>query len=328
MKTSWDEILNKINSRMAQIQMPPVELGGELEYAANRHSVIDGYLKVFNKKRPFEYKKNFRLAQIPMLQQRFENNEVILLADYLPSPVADALLENGIEFADRAGNLFLKGAGTFILIHNCKKSPELAKQETQGRAFTPTGIKVLFLLLTEPESLSWSYRKINEYTGVSIGSIQYIMADLQDRKYLVQLQGKFHIPDRPLLLERWTNAYLDKLYGKCETEKYEGELSVSLDKFPVSLTGETAAEELHLMKSAKTVMYRWGNINELIVRNRWKKNPQGPIEIRTAFWPESRVLKPLAPCLLIYADLLAENDSRCTEIAKAIYDKYLKAQAQ
>lgn len=305
---------------MIRLQKPLVEI----KAIDGTQALFDGYIKILGRLRPFEYKKKFCLPQMAIFQQYAEAAGCILFTDYLQPAVADALIENGIEFADLAGNLFLKEGETLILIQNCKKPPQLIQAEAIGRAFAPAGVKVLFLLLTEPDALSWSYRKIHEYTGVSMGSIKYIMADLQERKYLVQLQGKFHIPDYPLLVERWTNAYLDKLYCKCEVERYDGELSTPLEKFSVSMTGESAAAELHLMKAAKTTLYRWGNINEMIARNRWKKNPDGNIEIRVAFWPEIRILKPQVPHLLVYADLLAENDSRCTETAKVIYDRYLK----
>ncbi len=322
MKAALHEILNKINRQMARLKMPLLELKNDDSISIS----ADCYIQFFNKMRPVEYKKTFRLAQIPIFLEQSRKSKPILFTDYLQPSVADALLSNGIEFADTAGNLFLKNAASCILIQNCKKPQELAKKEIQGRAFTASGLKVLFLFLSEADALQWNYRKIHEYTGVSLGNIQYVMKDLQEKKYIVNIRGRFHMPDRLLLLERWTSAYIDRLHEKCEAEKYEGSLSQDLDKFPVCLTGESAASELRLMNASKIVMYRWGNINELIIRNRWKKNNEGNIEVRTAFWPEIRTFKPLAPYLLIYADLLAENDSRCMETAKLIYDKYLKEQ--
>lgn len=323
MKEKLNKILDKINHQLCKLKKTPVELVME-----NDFENADGYLNLFGRKRSFGYKKNLRLPQIHLLQRNTPSNNTILLTDYLQPTVADALLEDGIEYADMAGNLFLRDKNNIILIQNCQKTPELAMQENLGRAFTSTGVKILFLLLTEPEALSWSYRMINTYSGVSMGSIKYVMADLKAQNLMVPVQGKFYIPDYPRLLERWTNAYLGHLYCKHETESYEGDITTSLDNYPVSLTGETAAAELHLMKAAQTTMYRWGNINELVLRNRLKKSPDGNIKIRKAFWPEARTLKPLVPYLLIYADLLAEGDNRCTEVAKIIYEQHLCKEAQ
>ena len=51
----------------------------------------------------------------------------------------------------------------------------------------------------------------------------------------------------------------------------------------------------------------------------------GNIEIRTPFWPECRTFDKI-PCLLIYADLLAEDDSRCTGTAGEIFNRFLRGE--
>ncbi len=281
-------------------------------------------IQIGKQKRPVEIRQNLYPAQVLGLLPTLCRRQQILCADYFSPTVVDLLVKNNIEFIDRAGNMFLHNSNHTILIQNCEKPQFLEKESNHGRAFSPTGLKLVFLLLTEPQALDWNYRKLGEYAGVSLGSVKYIMTDLHEQGFLLNLKGKLSIANKKTLLERWTRGYIEKLYPKISVECYDGEFTETAEKYSLLLSGESAAAELHLITPAKFCLYRTGNINELIMRNRWKRTENGTIEIRTAFWPENRNFERMVPYLLVYADLLAENDSRCTEVAQIIYEKYLE----
>ena len=79
-----------------------------------------------------------------------------------------------------------------------------------------------------------------------------------------------------------------------------------------------------MLKSLRFLAYRHGNINRCIAQNRWRESAEGNVEIRQAFWPECRMFEERVPWLLVYADLLAEDDPRCNEAALEIYHCYLE----
>jgi hypothetical protein len=289
-----------------------------------RIKIVDGYINIFGKKRQFEVKRNLMPGRMVFITRQLRETNSILFADYVSPAIAEMLVQENLEYADQAGNMFLRDAYNCILIQNCAKPKALENKNTQGRAWTPTGLKVIFLLLTEPAALNWSYRKICKYAGVSLGSVKYVITDLQERQLLLKVQGKLFFSDLDRLRKNWVDGYIEKLFKKQSVRYYSGKLNISLKNYPAALTGESAAANLKLLKTDKICLYQWGNINKLILRSRWKPYDAGNIELKTAFWPEIRNFKDTVPYLLIYADLIAENDGRCLEAAKIVYDHYLK----
>lgn len=60
---------------------------------------------------------------------------------------------------------------------------------------------------------------------------------------------------------------------------------------------------------------------------KWKLVPDatGNMLINNKFWEdEEKDITPIAPYLLVYADLKITDEPRCLETAEMIYDKYLK----
>lgn len=315
------DILEKINARLGGLGKAPAV------FIPAAGPDPDGAIQIFGEVRRIEFKKNLMPGRLAYLGRQLAGTGVMLFADYLTPAVADMLARQNIEYADGAGNLFLKDAGNCILIQNCAKPKRIERENKQGRAFAPTGLKVLFLLLTEVDALNWNYRKIGEYAGVSLGAVNYVMADLQTRRLLRERQGKLHVVHFAELLARWVDAYVEKMFGKHAVRRYRGELKELPPRCPVALAGETAAADLKLMRTDHICLYQWGNINELIQRNRWTPDENGNIAVRAAFWPPIREFRPGVPPLLIYADLVAENDSRCLEVAKIVYERYLQENA-
>ncbi|OXH90692.1 hypothetical protein CA831_09400, partial [Burkholderia multivorans] len=97
------------------------------------------------------------------------------------------------------------------------------------------------------------------------------------------------------------------------------------------LGGEPAADLLtHDLKPAAITVYTHGPVsNRLLLDARLRADERGDVEILQAFWPPSAALDwrdpalPLAPPLLIYADLVSTGDSRNLAAAEQIHDRYL-----
>jgi hypothetical protein len=288
----------------------------------------DGMFSVGKVKRIFEIKKTVTKPLLLSFIWECRNTRRMLFTEYLSESLARELLKNGIEFADLAGNLFLKLPEHTFLIMNSKKPKGVNEKRSVGRAFSPSGLKLLFILLTEPDLLNANYRVLQERSGVSLGSIGYIMADLKNSAILLELDGILRFADKKKLMERWSLAYSEKLRGKLNIQRYfSAEINWNvklLDGFPAAWGGEAAAHFIDKRLHPEIwSIYRWGNINKLIYKAKLRPDPQGQIEILEAFWPIDGNGPETVHPLLIYADLIASGDSRNLEAAMEIQRKYL-----
>ncbi len=94
--------------------------------------------------------------------------------------------------------------------------------------------------------------------------------------------------------------------------------------------GEVAADKItgHLKPSALTIymdMEDPRNLAECVQRFKLRADPQGTIDVVRAFWNMDRFSDtfPTVPLHLVYADLLATNDSRNLVVAKQVYQQVI-----
>ena len=88
---------------------------------------------------------------------------VILVAKYIATETATLLREKEINYIDGAGNAFIKHKNIHFFIAGQKAVKD--NKVKQARAFQESGIKLLFNLLSKPENLQLSYRKLAEQVG-------------------------------------------------------------------------------------------------------------------------------------------------------------------
>jgi len=289
----------------------------------------DGAISFGNVKKNVELKKALAKPQLLSVIRQCKDHNCMLFTEYLTEAAAKELAGCGIEFADSAGNLFLKLPEHTFFIMNCKRANDISRERNSGRMFAPSGLKLIYILLTAPEMLQANYRVLQEKSGVSLGSVGYIMADLKQYGFLLELDGKLRFADKAKLIERWCLAYSEKLRGKLRIQRY----SAGMDNFkdiklpaglPAAWGGEAAAYFLNgRLHPEIWSLYRWGNINKLIAQAKLRPDPNGKIEILDAFWPEQGNTLTTVHPLLIYADLIAGGDSRNLEAAVEIHQKYL-----
>jgi len=309
-------VAEKINTALHTLKQKPFQL--TLPSAPNGDGILQNDCAVFR----VDVQKYLTTAALQKIIQNPWAKDMLLITEYVSPQQGEMLRNKEIQYADAAGNMFIRYPGVAILISNCAKPQRIEQQKCVGRAFSPAGLKLLFLLLTEPDALNWGYRNLVQYSGVSLGSVGYIMADLQKSGHLIDTDGKWIWKDRNKTIGKWCDYYRDKLLPGIKKRCYRGTVPENYLEYPMLAGGESAAEQLHLLKSNRLLAYRTGNINLCIAQNRWKEDIDGNIEIRTPFWPECRTFDKI-PYLLIYADLLAEDDSRCTEIAGEIFNRFL-----
>lgn len=272
-------------------------------------------------------KKNLTNAALGNLavEQAEQREKMVLVADYITPEQADRLRQAGIPFFDAAGNVHFNEPGLFVFVTGKKGRRE---KEKPLRLFRPVSLKVLFLLLTDPEYLNQDYRRIAERAGVSLGAVGETFNDLRKSRYLL-LHGKnertlTRIPD---LLKKWVEAYINKMrinlrVGRFHTDKFQGRWweDVNIKDFGAAWGGEIAAEKLtdYLIPETVTV-YTDSPIPQFQARFGLRHNEGGNIEIIKKFWELSESGETVHP-LIVYADLLATGDARNLETARIIYE--------
>jgi hypothetical protein len=132
-----------------------------------------------------------------------KNQQVILLAPWIPDQWGDFLREQGVAYADSLGNAWIATQSPALLVHVRGNKPERRIGANTGRLIEPSGLKILQLLLSAPESLKLTSRTFATLAGVSPASASIVL------RYLAgvgAIQYRRTAPRRPAHLGE---TYLD-----------------------------------------------------------------------------------------------------------------------
>jgi hypothetical protein len=253
-------------------------------------------------------------------------DRAILLARWIPDSAAGLLRELEIPFVDSAGNVWLRFNGTHIDVRG-RRPERTTPSPARGarRAFQASGLKTLLVLLSDPSMVNASMREIASASGVSIGSVHGVFAELESTGFLLRAKGTTQLLRRGQLLDEWAAGYALNLNSKLTIAEFRTpdqdwwrNAVTDLADAQAQLGGESAAELLggHLVAS-KAVVYAPDLPRELARRFGWRKPTGGiaNVEVRRKFWHLANDGGPFVPEVLIYADLLAAGDSRLREEA-------------
>ena len=254
----------------------------------------------------------------------------LLLTRYVTPNMAEELREKGVQFLDTAGNAYLNAPPLFVFVKGHRPIAAVATLKTK-RAFQASGLQVLFALLLRPALATAPYREIAKEADVALGTVGWVLRDLRELGYLVDMghRGR-RLARKAELLERWITTYPDQLRPKLVIGRFRAvnpnwqEEAGNLALFGACWGGEPAAARMTgFLKPQVSTVYIRGDVNTFILHNKLRKDPQGNIEILKAFWNRARQEEygEQAPPLLVYADLLATADPRNIEIAKVIYEQ-------
>ncbi len=276
----------------------------------------------------------------------------MLVADYVNPNIADKMREMNVPFIDAVGNAYIDEKPLFVFIKG-NKEEKIAGVKQGGRAFTPTGIKVVHALLTNPELLNATYRDIKDVAGVAIGTIGWIFYDLKEAGFMVEFNNKKRrLENKKKLLDRWVEAYLEKLrpkqlVGRFTTDNENWWKDIDLTVYGAKWGGETAAAAMtDYLRAEKFTLYLPKKGGDKLLRDaKFRKDEFGEIAVYRAFWNDVNNdmehrdnLKKyenwgefgewnerinLVDPLIVYADLLATADTRNLETAKIIYGERL-----
>lgn len=255
----------------------------------------------------------------------------IVIADYLTKNTADELKNNGINYLDASGNAFIKTKNLFIYVEGRKA--KINKKTNQTRAFQEAGLKLLLLLISNPETLQFSYRELAEKTGIALGSVSNIFSELEESHYLLKTRNKRVLKNQGEIIERWVIAYNELLKPRSFRKKMRAignELSpnniINNSSIKLYFGGEPGGELLtRYLKSKDYVIYTDEEISKIAKELKLVPDETGNIELYSKFWTDNLHLKNenTAPPLVVYADLLGTGNNRNIETAKIILDNGL-----
>ncbi len=323
---------------LAAVEEPAVEMRGNLQADAvakiGRGDELQRYW--------VEIKRTLRPANLgAALHQLDRQAELhglpgLLVADYIAPELAEALRQQGREFADAAGNAHIQQPGLMVFVVGRK--PMLKAKALQiGRAFQPTGLQVIFALLCHPEWVNLPYRELAARAGVAHGTVGWVMPDLQQQGFITEIKAKrgtrrLHEGER--LLALWADAYARQLRPRTLLGRYYVQAIDEWRDWPLAAHaaqwgGEPAGALLtQYLKPAELTLYAEKLPGLLAGKYRFMKEADAQhrdaVEVRRRFWnfPDEQG-EVCVPPVLVYADLLATGDARCIETAKRLYEEHV-----
>ncbi len=335
------EAINAARENFATIPVRLDVIAAEQKNGANTR--IDKIINlVFGKKqiRYFaEIKINITKAYVALMVQRRNNlpGPVLLITNHVNNAMAEFLKEYKIEYIDAAGNAYLNQPPVHILIKG-NKPKDKHQAAAAGQAFRPTGLKVVFTFLCNPEAINDNYRPIAQAAGVALGNIGWVIADLKRLGFVIDMgiQGR-RLIQKQRLLERFVEEYPIRLRQQLFLGRFTGDLDwwkrKNMDFGDFLWGGEVAAAKMgnYLKPQAVTIYIKQDLLNEFLLKNRLKKDAKGEVEILRLFWNFNKIADPnaqniagyenLTNPILIYADLMATGIQRNIEAAKEIYEQ-------
>ncbi|WP_316846393.1 type IV toxin-antitoxin system AbiEi family antitoxin [Pedobacter psychrodurus] len=280
-----------------------------------------------------EVKKYAKNANYGVLISSIHRNlkDSLIIADYLSKDTAERLKESGVNYLDRAGNAHIKTDNIFLYVEGRKA--RINKKNNQSRAFAEAGLKLLLLFITNPESLQFNYREIAARTDIALGSVSNIINELEEENFLLKTTKGRTLKHRDELIRRWVTAYNETIKPRVFRRKMRSieqqRLSDQIldhSNIHAYLGGEGAGAIMTgYLKAQDFTIYSDMGMATLAKTLKLVPDELGNVEIYHPIWTKGLILnRPnIAPPLIVYADLLANGNSRNIETAKMIMENGL-----
>lgn len=259
----------------------------------------------------------------------------ILITDYINPNMAGRLKKEDIQFIDTAGNAYIKADPLYIYVKgNKQKFKQLKEKEEKARAFTQTGLKVVYAFLCNPELVHAPYRDIAKIADVALGTVGWVIYDLKTIGFIIDRGGK---KERRLnhyekLLDRWVETYPGTLrrkqfIGEFHTDNPYWWNEIGIEKYDAYWGGEIAgAKYTKFLKPEIATVYIPAAKEKNLIQDarlyKAKDRNYNIARIYRKFWQQPKDYTGLVHPVLAYADLIATGDARNIETANIIKDKY------
>lgn len=310
--------------------------GIKAKYKVLNKNDIDGiitiHLKHFDIDFNIEVKREIRNHHLPALIDKAKQHApMMLIAEYIFPALKTELRAHNIAYLETPGNIYLKNDNHFIWIDTFKKGRKT--KEEVNRAFTKTGLKVVFLYLLNDEYLNMPYREIAQIAGVGLGNINNIVNGLKEQGFIIMLNDKkMLIANKKELLEKWIGAFDQRLKPSIHignfrflTDNDFANWKHTNFKNKETLWGGEPAGNLYTnyLNPEILTIYTTETRQNLTKYYRLFPDPNGNVKAYQKFWKDENTDKNIVPPILAYADLVNTGNKRNIETATMIFEKYL-----
>lgn len=271
------------------------------------------------------------------------NLHTLVVANHLAPDVMATLRQKRQPYLDQQGNAYIYQEDLIVWLQAADRRRARVDDQKKNtpqpgvahRAFEPTGLKIILVLLTQPQAVNATVRALAEMAEVAHGTAATVLKELIGpyvQQFPKERGGRrlIHIEE---LLDRWADVYARKLYPKTLIKRYraaEENWWKAVDPAPYGMCwgAETAAAKItqYLDPGIVTLYCKQQIDPKFLLMNRLREDPTGNVEFRKRFWPlpQTETTPMYAPLPLIYADLRATQDPRCIDTATRIKAMYLE----
>jgi len=295
---------------------------------------IDGIIKLKYKGHTLrfnvEVRKELREYQLAKLfNMKKEYDPYMVIAENIFPKIKSTLVEHGIAYIVLDGSINIETDNILLKVTGKRKMRQ--HQDKYGRAFTKAGLKALLPLLTNENDINDTHRAIAKKAGIAHGNVHYILEDLKEQGFALQLNKKeLKLTNKDQLLQKWTTAYAEKLKPALKVGNFrfnnptdfKGWKEIKLDK--TQWGGEPAGNiYTKFLQPEYLTLYTNEKKADLIKNYRLIPDPEGNVIVYEKFWKEMEPGKNVVPPVIAYADLLITGKKRCVETAQKIYEQFL-----
>jgi len=282
-----------------------------------------------------DVKSDVRPHMLSRLQEQMKaHGDALLVAARLSDTAREHLRERGLNYLEVNGNCNIRTDAAYVAITG---RPPLAEERTKRqRAFSKAGLRVIFTLLIDKKAIDGTLALLAGRSGTSIANVSNTLQGLLHAGLLLE-QGKrkLIIPDRTVLLHKWTDAYTEKLkpglargrYRFAKRELADDWRNLDLDFMKTCWGGEAAGALLTKYLKPGTLTLFTSEARPGLIKNyTLVPDENGNVLVYERFWdqPEANALGGrCCPPILAYADLIHSRDSRCVETAQRLFDEHI-----
>jgi hypothetical protein len=254
---------------------------------------------------------------------------VIFLFPHVSRNLGEWMRERNYFYMDYAGNAWIEGESYYLRVEGLPKIPIARDEETKtSRAFTATGLRVLFIILVNSDLLNAPIRTIADASGTSVGAVANALRDLERDGYLIVNGRKRLLTKQPKLIQRWVELYASILKPKLKTRTCEGAEPQEIvanpelwEKF-AQLGGEAAMLSkgfgIRPVETRFYSEYPWQDVARFL---KLRPAEDGNVVLTERFWnPHYLPASPLVPSLLVFADEFTDGDERQAMIAQEMWN--------
>jgi hypothetical protein len=311
------------------------------EWAAAPNSKWEGFVNIYlDPTTPTrflaEIKRDVRNHNIPKFLEKGPW-PILVIAETIYPRTREELQKNNVCYLETTGNAYIKLPPAYFIFIDHKRPKTKAKEI--NRAFTKTGLKVIFLFLLDENNVNLPYRVIAEKAGVALGVVNNVINGLKKGRLIAEKNKKeLLLADKQALLDKWIAAFDERLkptlllgrFNFLASNDFLTWRTIKL-KPDTTLWGGEPAGDLYTDNLNPEILTIYTNETkaELMKNYKMVPNEKGNIHAYRKFWKHTdQAIENVVPPILAYTDLINTGNKRCIETAQKLYEEYIKDQTE